>query len=287
VTVDRYGKQWGISSEKIPLVSISPALDLILSRPADPAHSEYNGLSKQMHELLVEAILSVSAAKLYAAKLSKFPFPPGWGRLQSPLHHLKSYSLSDHARWSIIVPCLLRLWLRKEHLHPLFFAAAAKHTTDPVAYVVSSFAAVAKSNSVLMGDKISPINRINLLDIVKHARLQYQTLCRDAAGSINTNRRSRTPTPQRYGKSQIPSILGPNRLLASSQVVQDEPVPSMLALASIEADDGPTPDKKKASQYLNDAKRPNFHTVLHYVLMADEYGLLSNCNVLIGEDKHR
>ena len=39
--------------------------------------------------LLVENILTAQAKKKYAAELRGFHFPPGWGRLQSPIHHLK------------------------------------------------------------------------------------------------------------------------------------------------------------------------------------------------------
>jgi hypothetical protein len=52
----------------------------------------------------------------YAALLRRFPFPPSWPRVRGPLHHLKSYSLSEHARWSLVIPVLLRCWLRESHL---------------------------------------------------------------------------------------------------------------------------------------------------------------------------
>jgi hypothetical protein len=41
----------------------------------------------------------------------------------------------------------------------------------------------------------------------------------------------------------------------------------------------------KALVYLNDMKRPNVHTTLHYKALLDEYAMPSNLNVLIGEDK--
>ena len=46
-----YGTQWGLNEADPPLVAISPALDLILSRPPDAAHSEYKGMSNLMHFL--------------------------------------------------------------------------------------------------------------------------------------------------------------------------------------------------------------------------------------------
>lgn len=45
--------------------------------------------------------------------------------------------------------------------------------------------------------------------------------------------------------------------------------------------------KKQEAQYISDLQRPNVHTGLHYQDVLEEYGLPSNINVLIGEDKHR
>ena len=63
-------------AESVPLEKFSPALDLILTRPPDPAHSEYGGQAKLMHDLLLETILTPAGTRLYATTLSPFPFPP-------------------------------------------------------------------------------------------------------------------------------------------------------------------------------------------------------------------
>lgn len=72
------GSQWGLSEDRPKLADLSPALDLILSRPPDPAHSEYNGLSELMHCLLLDRILTAPAVKAYTRELRVWPFPPGW-----------------------------------------------------------------------------------------------------------------------------------------------------------------------------------------------------------------
>src|SRR6202007_2891778 len=43
----------------------------------------------------------------------------------------------------------------------------------------------------------------------------------------------------------------------------------------------------RAVIYLNDIKRPNMHTALHFAILAHEYALPVNCSVLQGEDKHK
>ena len=67
-----------------------------MTRPSDPAHSEYAGMTKQFHLLLIEAILTKPATLQYAQLLRTFPKPPGWGPFQNPVHYIGSYTLSEH-----------------------------------------------------------------------------------------------------------------------------------------------------------------------------------------------
>ena len=64
----------GLHYEATLLMKILLALDVLLSRPPDPAHSEYAGMTKQMHSLLIDTVLSTSAFKLYHQVLGKWPF---------------------------------------------------------------------------------------------------------------------------------------------------------------------------------------------------------------------
>ncbi len=45
--------------------------------------------------------------------------------------------------------------------------------------------------------------------------------------------------------------------------------------------------KTKTENFQADQRRSNVHVALHYVDQLNEYELMSNCNVLIDEDKHR
>ena len=72
---EKYASKWGRSSSNPPLFGITPALDIILTRPGDPAHSEYKGQSLRLHELLLKAVLTATAVKQYTHTLrSVFPF---------------------------------------------------------------------------------------------------------------------------------------------------------------------------------------------------------------------
>lgn len=57
VQAEDYATRFGLLLEEPPLTIIAPALDLILSRPSDSAHSELQGVTKQMHFLMIERIL--------------------------------------------------------------------------------------------------------------------------------------------------------------------------------------------------------------------------------------
>ncbi len=105
---EKFVTQWNLQIKKFALFQLTSALDIIMSRSEDSAHSEYSDLGKQLHHLLLDAILTFESAKKYAQTLRRWPFLSDFARLQSSIHHLKSYSLSKHARWIIIASALLR-----------------------------------------------------------------------------------------------------------------------------------------------------------------------------------
>ena len=256
---EAYGTQWGIDPDptSMALTSIAPALDIVQSRPGDPAHSEYQGLSNMLHSLLLEAILTPSATKEYSAVLQAFPFPPSWPRVQGPLHHLKSYSLSEHARWSIIIPVLLRCWLRENHIRShLLTVLRLNGIDDPVDHVVTQFAAAARSNLVLMSKVVGREDRDNMTLIVHGYREQLQQLLASLAQAMAGDRRRSRSASAAASSSQVS---GPAR----------------------------NEQSKKAEAYESHMKRPNMHVAVHYPALAEEYGLPVNMNVLVGEDKHR
>ncbi|KAL9035756.1 MAG: hypothetical protein Q9180_004684 [Flavoplaca navasiana] len=272
--------KWGILSEEPALFRLFPALDIIVTRPGDPAHSEYAGLCKQLHQLLLSAVLTPGACQSYAAAIRVWPFAPGFARIQSPIHHLKSYSLSEHARWIVVVPGLLRCWLNDNHLQPYFKKAIKEHLKADLGNrftatetIVRIFASVARSTSMLMTDNLR--SRDQLITAVKRARGGFQDLLSIAASAANYNPRSRSATPVR---STTPSQ---NNLRWPGEGVMEIPSRANTPLGA------PPRDVLKAQEYLNDRRRPNVHTAIHYGQTMEEFAIPSNINVLIGEDKHR
>lgn len=58
----------------IHLRIISSALDIILTRSSDSAHSEYDDIIKLLHILLVSTILTDAISKTYEDQLRSFSF---------------------------------------------------------------------------------------------------------------------------------------------------------------------------------------------------------------------
>ncbi|TFB02594.1 hypothetical protein CCMA1212_005569 [Trichoderma ghanense] len=203
----QYGTQWGVKESRPALMHLTPALDVIRTRPADAAHSEFNGLTHLMHAALLD-LLNADAREEYTRLLRQWPFPSGWGRLQSPVHHLESYTLAEHARWPVVVPCLLRSWLQRSHMHGFVFDEFVRYISPEAVdeqqvldTVVSLFAKVAKSNSVLMGTNVSRSDRARMRDIIIDAREGFRLLCMLLSRSIMRNDDDSEPSQQRRQQS--------------------------------------------------------------------------------------
>ena len=131
---------------------------------------------------------------------------------------------------------------------------------DVVNLVVSSYAKLAKSNSVLRGLEVSREDREHMLEIILSSRLAYQQLCQIASQSIIANPRTWT-------------VLGRQPSVVSRQ---GSATPQGQIMESSEGPQSEAP--KRASQYIHDMMRPNVHMGIHYPAIAEEYGLPLNVN---------
>jgi len=138
-----------------------------------------------------------------------------------------------------------------------------------VDFIVKAFASLAKSNSVLMGLKISAKDRTNIGDIIRQTRIRYQQLCSFTSQSIVDNPRAYN----RFGTRQ-PSIF---RVPQGQEGVA---TPSVEEPSQQEA-------PKRATQYFHDMTRPNVHVGVHYPMITEEYSLPANIDSLLGENTHR
>ena len=246
------------------------AFDITLIKLSDSAHFEYVEICKQLHHLLLNAILFFNAIQLYAVAIKIWFFVSEFTRIQFSVHHLKSYSSFEHVKWIVIMSDLLRCWLQKKYLQSNFFNVIRIHFAFfrsnifiAVEIIVSTFAFIAKSISLFMTDELT--NRKQLMNIVKNDKYQFQQFLKFAAAVANSNFKFRSVTSKRR-KSMI-----------SAQSVENE---SELKILSISM-------SQKTQEYVNDQRRLNVHIAIHYEITMKEYEMSSNVNVLINENKHR
>ncbi|KAK3403030.1 hypothetical protein B0T20DRAFT_449951 [Sordaria brevicollis] len=273
----KYGTQWGIKDPFPALVNLSPSLDIVMSRPYDAAHSEFNGIAQMIHELLCDSILTPTGKAEYAVQLRAWPFPPGWQRLQSPFSHRLSWQMVHYGRWLIIAPAMLLHWLKRERMRAQFYDRVVATGRDPVELIVETLAKMAKSTSTLMGVKLSKQDYHQIDNIVHEARHMYNQLHFMASASImsvdissvvgtpdvgNSGSDAETPTGSGDGDG------------GGSTPSQSQPPGSVRG-------------QKRADKYEKLTVRPNVHVGIHYKDFAKEYSLPVNCSTLTGEDAHR
>lgn len=164
---------------------------------------------------------------------------------------------------------------------------------EVINFIVHAFAKLAKSNSILVGLKIKPEDRENMLGIILEARHTYQQLCMCASSSITANPRaysqfgsrqpSRQPSGQPSRQSSAQPFAGPSTMLPPPRPPVDTPIESV----EDPGDEGQQATPKRAVQYVHDMVRPNIHLGIHYPMIAEEYSLPANVNTLLGENQHR
>lgn len=285
------GTELGMLPGSISLDFIAPALDVVVTRPSDPAHSELQGMTRRLHEILTEGILTPKALISYANFLrTQIPLPLGWNRFQSPIHHLKQYSLSDNARWCVIAPVLLRCWLREEHIQPPVLKALKELSvtnptlySSPASFVVSVFVAMAKSNSVTMFNHYQK----DAGAIVYRARELYKALTEAQVLAAHDNKRLKTRASSQSG-SQVGSR-------QSSRALTEAFNSKRIRVRELQEDE----QIARATMYENAGKIPNLHTGVHYFPFSYAYADIPNIKLfcesgtpvqahgLAGEEKHR
>jgi len=231
-----------------------------------------------------------------------FPFPPGWNRLQSPSKHLGSYSLSEHARWSVIIPVLLRCFLKEHHVKPLLITAInnlqrriePSQVLSPVNFLVACFATIAKSHSQVTSNKSFD----DTVEVVLRGRKMYKALMTAMVDAAEHNTRL---APSRQGsragsRAQTP-VGQPPAGQATSQATGQ--ASGQAAAVSYPPLFGPMPppaapvtnmtqlEKHRSVEYTAEASRPVVHVALHFSAYIREYGSAGHLIVFIGEDKHR
>ena len=257
-----FASRWNLFVEQSTLIQLFSALDIIVTRSSDFAHSEYDDLCKQFHHLLLNVILTTATTQTYAIAIRHWFFASEFARLHFSIHHLKNYSLSKHARWIVIVFALLRCWLKNRHFQSYYLIAMQRHlsnySSDFIAteIIIRIFAIIVRSTSMFMTN--TSINKMKLSKVVKKTKSEFQMLLQIVAFATNINSKSRSTI----------SILQSNE-------TENSMMTQFINMT------------KKYQKFMNDRKKSNVHIAIHYEIFMTEFDLFCNCNVLMNENKHK
>ncbi|KAI0599024.1 hypothetical protein F4775DRAFT_591811 [Biscogniauxia sp. FL1348] len=298
---DEAAAKYGLAVKDPALMTVLPALDIIKTRPADSSHSEFGGLTKMLHLLIIDQVLTPTANHEYAKMLRNFPMRPGWGAVQSPLHVLQ-YSLAEHGRWSVMAPLLFRTWLKSK---PNFIKAAFSRAVmkvfasemellfgpdtagiGPVDILIKVLVENAHSNILLTADYLpADMRDMKFFDNqIKFSRRLFQKFC-SATAQATASRRGTAEALE-----NIPTVASGTEAISSGPMA----VSHAVAIQSIEEIEDPRTAMEsvemttaKSSKYKLWMSRPNVHIGLHYGDVMDEYGLVSVNMVIVFELKHK
>ncbi|KAI1102952.1 hypothetical protein F4804DRAFT_247491 [Jackrogersella minutella] len=294
---------FGLAIDDPALTRVLPALDIIRSRPPDSAHSELGGLTKMLHLLIYDQVLTPIGGVEYCKVLRLFPRPTGWGKIQSP-HHVLQYSLTEHARWSVMGPLIMRTWLKsnQKYIKVSFLRAIMsvfeKYIQDglfgpqpePADIIIRVLVENVRSNILLTTDRmgVGDRDRQHFDGQLKRSRRLFQLFCKAASEALHERcSKSKTAGP---AATNIPTVASGTGELASGLAA----VSAAIALRRNEDIEDPRTaiqsvelTTAKSTKYHLWMSRPNVHMGLHYANVVDEYGLASVPMVLAFEMKHK
>ncbi|KAL8866498.1 MAG: hypothetical protein Q9174_006271 [Haloplaca sp. 1 TL-2023] len=160
---------------------------------------------------------------------------------------------------------------------------------DPVDCIVHCFAAMAKSNTVILALKMSAEDRVNMDRTIRHARKSFQRIYECAAlANSSSFKRGERPSSQRSLTPAIPSrqdSVDFDDELDEIDDISNRRLSKYNQLAESFTVSGKT--SKKVVDFRKYLSRPNVHMGLHYTDVAAEYATPSNCLTFLGENKHR
>ncbi|XDG03304.1 hypothetical protein ABKA04_002919 [Annulohypoxylon sp. FPYF3050] len=293
------------------LTHLYPALDVIRSRPADAAHSEYQGLSRLMHNMIFKdgmSVLMPSATDEACSVYQTFAVPPGWGRLQSPKRHLDSWRMQELARGIVILPFVLRCWLKEHHIknecrliikqigreyldHGNFSVPTVNFTA--VDWVVAAVWTFTRSVITLFGRE-SAVDATNLSGIIIAGRRAIQFFCQVNANisrhksivrQANKDKSASRISALRPRNAMVRTLGAPSSIAGDDQEESD--VASMTNATEATSKRRQANPEDKCNSFINMKGLPNIHGGLHLPEVVREYGSCWLVWTLLGEDKHR
>ena len=170
--------------------------DIIVIKSSDFAHFKYDDLCKQFYHLLLNVIFTTTTTQIYVIAIRYWLFASKFARFHFSIHHFKSYSLSKHARWIVIVFAFFRCWLKNRYFQQYYLIAMQRHLfnhfSDFIAteIIIRIFAIIVRNTFMLMTN--NSINRVKFSKVIKKTRNEFQILLHVVAFATNINSKFRS-----------------------------------------------------------------------------------------------
>ena len=201
--------------------------------------------------------------------------------------------MQEAGRLSIIMPVLLRCWLTRDKIQ-LYFLKAAEMTMpkdlNAVDGIVKCYAAMARSNTVVLSPMIAPEDRHAMDSLLQESCKAFQRLFKCASFAVSPKFQkegflplSRAPSPFNGNGSQASDIRDTDAEDSADMSGSEAEYDAMAAQITTVTGKG----SKKATFFHAFLARPVVHVALHLEDVAAEYATPSNCTTFTGEDKHR
>uniref|UniRef100_A0A8H7N767 Uncharacterized protein n=1 Tax=Bionectria ochroleuca TaxID=29856 RepID=A0A8H7N767_BIOOC len=255
----------------------TPILDDIRSRPVDAAHSETTSLVKHCQKILFAITILPKFHQSFLHEFQAFLFPPRWHRIQSPITHIESWRMVEAAQASMVMPVVLRHWLKREHVRPEDSSATLMGLMR--LSLLSEVMGDYQVEHAYVWPPPPKITKSEFSAIVEDGRKEFQFFCHIAS------RKNTATTRPRRGRQVVDTnsmgTAGPDD--GASTVA-----PSLFTVPTIDSIDIEREAKgAKATVYEKLKGLPNVHAGLHLTHVAHSFGACRHVFTLLGEDKHR
>ncbi|KAA6412765.1 MAG: hypothetical protein FRX48_03757 [Lasallia pustulata] len=156
--------------------------------------------------------------------------------------------------------------------------------------IVKYYAAIARSNTVVLSPMIAPEDRHAMDSLLQESRKAFQRLFKCASFAVSSKFQkegflplSKVPSPFNGNESQASDIRDTDAEDSADTSGSEAEYDAMAAQITAVTGKG----SKKATFFCAFLTRPVVHVALHLEDVAAEYATPSNCITFTGEDKHR
>ena len=197
---------------------------------------------------------------------------------------MRSWTMSECGKAFVIVPMLLRCWLKPSHVRKSYLAGVTQELSArvqvelaPVDAIVFAFGRLAKCNSLISAFELNKHDCSTFHDQILETRRWALLLINAATDPTGRSNKGKRPTNKRRKRlSADPALTTTcDDIKASGTALSGQPLDRLNEIG------------ENADHNAKLSTLPNFHIGIYFQRLMEKYGVVWNTNVLFGEDKHR